>query len=271
MPEPRPPERRPRVTTLLRTSASDPAILEPIDAALAEMRYRLGAPATHGVHPGLLISDPTGFVPAAALIDGSRLPYLLDTAKQRWGAQPHAAAALAWKAYTYWLVLPAVAGYVAARRVPLPAPADVLLQVHDHQPFLTIGYRQVPVAVLPADPVATDPDVAVRPDDRGLLAAFRASVRDAHLDPLLDRIRARVNIGRRTMLGSLASGVAYAVQRCGSTVDTARTMLEALDVADLVDLETEPDGGWRVWRRTCCLAFTLPEPKICSGCCIRPR
>jgi hypothetical protein len=24
-----------------------------------------------------------------------------------------------------------------------------------------------------------------------------------------------------------------------------------------------------VLRKTCCLAFTLPQPKICAGCCIK--
>jgi ferric iron reductase protein FhuF len=41
-------------------------------------------------------------------------------------------------------------------------------------------------------------------------------------------------------------------------------VLAALGVARLVDLS--PDG--RVRRRTCCLAFALPEPKVCDGCCI---
>jgi hypothetical protein len=31
-----------------------------------------------------------------------------------------------------------------------------------------------------------------------------------------------------------------------------------------------PTGEPTVQRKTCCLAFTLSEPKICKGCCIRP-
>ena len=47
----------------------------------------------------------------------------------------------------------------------------------------------------------------------------------------------------------------------------AQTLLSALDVADLVTLEPDPEG-LRVQRRTCCLAFTLPGQKICAGCCV---
>lgn len=264
------------MTALLQTNASEPvalAPLAPINAVLHEMRLRLGDAATHGVYPGLQAPGASDGVPASALIDGSRLPDLLDAAKQRWGAAPHAAAALAWKAYTYWLLLPAVVGYGAARRVPLPRPADVIVRFDDHQPFLTIGYRRSPVGVLPSDPIAGQAGAIVLPDDDALLAALRETLFDAHLDPLLEAIRARVNVGRRTLLGSVASGVAYGIARGLPHPDpeTAQDLVAALGVADLVDLTPAADGGVEVWRRTCCLAFTLPEPKICSGCCIRPR
>jgi ferric iron reductase protein FhuF len=105
-----------------------------------------------------------------------------------------------------------------------------------------------------------------------LLRVLRTSLRDAHLDRLLGQLQARVNLGTRTLLGSLASAVAYGVVRGldapADTVDeTVDTLLTALDVADLVVLEPGPEG-LTVRRRTCCLAFTLPEPKLCSGCCI---
>jgi hypothetical protein len=75
-------------------------------------------------------------------------------------------------------------------------------------------------------------------------------------------------------MGSLASGVAYGVLRSadtlpGSAAATVGTLLDALDVADLVELVPGPGGELTVQRRTCCLAFTLPTPKVCAGCCIR--
>jgi hypothetical protein len=242
------------------------------------MRSMFGTAQLPGLAPGLLVTDPVGWLPATALTDGSRLPDLLDAAARRWNAAPHAAAALAWKAYTYWLALPPVLGWASARRVPLVRPEDVLVHFEDRRPLLTLGLRQtVRVAVLPGDPLAMSraPEIIVVPDEDALLAAFRGSLLDAHLSPLLEQIRRRVHLGSRTLLGSLASGVAYGILRAadtlpGSTVANAGTLLDALDVADLVELVPGPSGELTVQRKTCCLAFTLPTPKICSGCCIRP-
>lgn len=121
--------------------------------------------------------------------------------------------------------------------------------------------------------------VAVVPDDQALLLALHEALLAQHLLPLLDQIRSTVNIGRRTLLGLIASGVAYAVVRTApalpygagpdATIATAHRLLDALGVADLVELRKEGSGEVAVQRRTCCLAFTLPKPKICSGCCIR--
>src|SRR6185503_13614772 len=83
------------------------------------------------------------------------LDTLLEVSRQRWQAQPHAAAALAWKAYTYWLALPAVLGWASARRVPLLTGDDVLLHFADPRPLVTLGlHENVTVAVLPSDPLA---------------------------------------------------------------------------------------------------------------------
>jgi ferric iron reductase protein FhuF len=95
-------------------------------------------------------------------------------------------------------------------------------------------------------------------------------VLDEHLTPMLDRLHDRTHVGRHTLLGSVASAVCYALVRArdelpGDPIADARALLDALGVADLVELSA--DG--RVRRRTCCLAFALPEPKICDGCCIR--
>ena len=252
-----------------------------IGRALSVMRQRHGLDATHGLVPGLLL-DPLPaapapeWVPASALLSGERLDDLLAAAARRWDASPHAAAALAWKAYTYWLALPAVLGWAAARRVPLLDPADVAVHFADRQPFLTLGLRRVRVAVLPSDPLAGlagAPDVTVVESEERLRGVLRATLRTGHLDPLLARIRTRVRLGERTLLGSLASGAAYGLVRAadalpGPLVETVQTVLETLGVAELVTLE--PDGtSYLVRRHTCCLAFTLPQPKVCSGCCIR--
>jgi hypothetical protein len=242
------------------------------------MRLRHGDIAVHGLAPGLGLpsggATTRGWFPATRLVDGSALPSMLDTAVRRWPAPLHVAAALAWKSYTYWVTLPAVLGYAAARRVPLLVARDVLVRFDEGQPFLTVALRPgVRVAVLPSDPLAACPGPGVRvvPDEAALLVAFREAILDRHLDPIVDRIRSTVRVGRRTLLGSLASGVSYGVARAAHVlpdppVKVAEDLLDALGVADLVTLADDEAGGVTVCRHTCCLAFTLPSPKICSGC-----
>ena len=187
------------------------------------------------------------------------------------------AAALAWKAYSYWLSLPVVLGWASARRVPLVTPDDVLLHFEEHRPLVTLGLRpSVRVAVLGTDPLAALglPQVRVVHDDAELLGALRASLLDAHLTPLSAKIRESVRLGSRTLLGSVASGVAHGLIRAadvlpGPIVETVDTALRTLGVADLVEVNRGRAGELSVQRKTCCLAFTLPEPKVCTGCCIR--
>ncbi|PZF99768.1 IucA/IucC family C-terminal-domain containing protein [Micromonospora deserti] len=250
------------------------APLAPVSAALRAM---FGTDDLPGLAPGLLVTDEFGWARATSLVDGTRLPEFLHAATLRWGGPPHACAALAWKSYSYWASLPVVLGWAAARRVPLLDPADVLIHFEDHRPLLTLGLRRsTTVAVLPNDPLALAglPEVRVVADEAALLRALRAALLDAHLAPMIAAIQAEVRIGTRTLLGSVASGVAHGVLRAadglpGSSVETIDTLLGALDLRDLVELVPGPAGEPTVQRRTCCLAFTLPQPKICQGCCLR--
>jgi hypothetical protein len=233
------------MSVLLRTPE-----LAPILATLDTVRTRRPA-AVHGLAAGLVVEDPTGWVPATRFTDPTVLTEVLEAARVRWGAGPAAAAALAWKSYTYWVVLPAVLGYAVGRVPDLSAP-NVLVRLHGVPPFLEVGLRT--------------PGVQTSGDLAGYLGR---TLLDAHLAPVLDTLRGLVHLGRRTLLGSLASAVAYSLTRAadvlpGPVGPTAKTLLAELGVADLVELT--PD--LHVQRRTCCLAFTLPQPKICSGCCV---
>lgn len=266
--------------------------LTPIREILQHMADRPDLPALSGIEPGLTVTDPTGWVRATDLVSGDRLDDLLDTAARRWNAAPHAAAALAFKCYAYWVMLPAVLGYATVRRVPRMSPDSVLVRWSDEQPFLRVGLatagrrpagpggRGVTVAVLPTDPVllyGPGRGIQVVADEPALLDELRRTVMDEHLAPILGHIRSRLHLGRRTLWGSLAAGVAHGLSRAadvipGSTLQTAQAVLASLDVDDLVDLAERPDSAeLTVRRKTCCLAFTLPEPqrKICTGCCIR--
>ena len=241
--------------------------LAPIVATLDAVRVLRGEAPVHGVTPRLIVDDPAGWLPATRFTDGSALPALLDAARERWGASPAAAAALAWKSYTYWLSLPAVIGFAAAGRVPDLSADNVLIRLQGNAPFLEVGLRQPFVAVAPGDPLAASPYAQTVDDLPGYL---RRTLVDEHLAAVLDGLHGLVHVGRRTLLGSLASAVAYGLVRCADVlpvpiVPTARTLLTALGVEHLVEISDQ----LTVRRRTCCLAFTLPEPKICSGCCIR--
>jgi hypothetical protein len=238
------------VTAIISRPAVDP--LSPINASLAAIRRRHGEDSLQGLVPGLRASHPASSAshPASALLTAGGMADFLATATERWHAQPHAAAALAWKCYSYWLALPAVVGYAAARRVPIMTPSEVLVQYSPHQPFVRLGLR---------DPLVIE-DAS--------LATLRSSLLDEHLLPLMEQIQAHVHLGTRTLLGSVASGAAYALSRAGLAAQ-APEVLAALGVDDLVELTVQPDGQARIHRKTCCLAFTLPTPKVCNGCCIR--
>lgn len=239
--------------------------LDPLLSTVDAVRDRLGEGPVHGLVPGLVVTDPAGWTTGDRFADGSALTGLISAAQRRWGASPHAAAALAWKSYAYWVALPAVLGFATAARVPDVSAGNVLLRLHVGPPFLEVGLCRPAVAVTPADPLAAGPGVRVVDDLSGYL---RETLLDRHLIPVLDGLHERVHLGRRTLLGSVASGIAHGLVRAESahpgSVAHGRPLLDALGLADLVEITPE----LTVQRRTCCLAFTLPEPKICRGCCL---
>ncbi len=249
------------MTAAVRASSPLGPLLSTVDA----MRDRLGEGPVRGLVPGLVVGDPAGWTPGGRYADRSELPGLVSAAQRRWGASPHAAAALAWKSYAYWVSLPAVLGFATAARVPDVSAGNMLLRLHPGPPFLEVGLCRPAVAVTPADPLAGQPGVRVVDDLSGYL---RETLLDRHLGPVLDGLQEQVHLGRRTLLGSVASGIAHGLVRAESarpgSVARGRSLLDALDLADLVEITPEPG----VRRRTCCLAFTLPEPKICRGCCL---
>jgi hypothetical protein len=250
------------MTVLLRTPE-----LAKILTVIDTVRARRPA-AVHGLVPGLVVEDHSGWVPATRFADGSALAALVGAATGRWSAGPTAAAALAWKSYAYWVTLPAVLGY-ATGGVPDMSAGNVLVRLHGAAPFLEVGLRTPRVQTRkppPADPAQ------LPAHDGELTGHLRRTLVDAHLAPVLDGLHERTRLGRRTLLGSLASAVAYSLTHNadvlpGPVGPTAATLLRALRVADLVEISPDLD----VQRRTCCLAFTLPEPKFCSGCCVPRR
>ncbi|MGH3646110.1 MAG: hypothetical protein ACRDTM_02885 [Micromonosporaceae bacterium] len=251
----------------------------PLEAITDELHRRAGGNPL-GVADPLRVTDPVagGWISASALVGGDALPLLLNGPVERWGAAPHAAAALAWKAYSYWLTLPAIVGLTCVNRVPLLDADNVLVQLSYQAPFVTVGMRRPAVAVLPDDRYAGAPGTVVVPDRDVLLRALADSLVTRHLGPLADATRARVRIGSRILSGSLAASVAYALRFISGLAPAGeglaaqgKAILDALSVTDLVSMDEAADGTIAVRRHTCCLAFTVPQLSICSTCCIQPE
>lgn len=213
------------------------------------------------------------FAPAE-LAAGERIEELMGTAAALWGGSAHANAALAWKTYCYWTLAPVVLGYLAARRVPVLDAANAVFRVSQDAPMFSVRQIRPKFLALPHDPCAAHPDVEVVANESVLLDRLRATVFDAHLAPVLDAFLASARVGRRTLMGSVASGIAYAVASIAQVVPDpddvlAKTLLEAFDVSDLVDISTDEEGRLVYRRRTCCLALTIEGNRTCSTCCVR--
>jgi len=201
--------------------------LAPIVGTLAAVRADQGEARVQGVAPELLAGGPGGWFPATRFADGSALPGLVDAAVRCWHAPRHVAAALAWKQYTYWLLLPAVIGYAAARRVPDVSAGNVLAQPQDGPALVRLGLAS--------------PRVLAADGDADLLAGFRRTVLDEHLAPVLARLSTLAHVGRHNLLGSVASAVCHILVRArhelpGDVWADAAALLDALGVADLVVL-----------------------------------
>lgn len=222
---------------------------------------------------GAASADAVAF-PGADLARGERIEELMGTAAALWGGSAHANAALAWKTYCYWTLAPVVLGYLAGRRVPVMDAANTVFSVSADAPMFSMRQIRPRFLALPNDPCASHPDVEVVPDEAALLDRLRATVFDAHLGPVLEAFLARARVGRRTLMGSVASGLAYAVASIAQVVPDpddvlAKTLLDAFDVSDLVDISTDDEGRLVYQRRTCCLALTIDGDRTCSTCCVR--
>ncbi|GAB3656767.1 IucA/IucC family C-terminal-domain containing protein [Glycomyces tarimensis] len=254
---------------------SFPDLAAPLRSAADHVERHHGPQPLMGLRPWLDGDTVEGTeLPGSALADGSRIKELLADSARLWGGSPHASAALAWKTYCYWVVVPAVLGYISARRVPLLEADNFVFTIADGEPMFSGRQVSPRFLGLRDDPSSASPGVERVADDAAMLERMRESVFERHLDPVLEAIRGEVRIGRRTLMGSLASGIAYATATCSSAGRepaevVARRLLEAFDVAELVDVATGEDGRLVYQRHTCCLAFTIDGCGTCATCCVQ--
>lgn len=244
-----------------------------------------------GAYPAGLRLDRTPGAPwrgGGELADGDRLEAVVATVMRRYGATRHVAAALLWKTYTYRVVAPVVLGWALNRRVPLATADDTVVRPGPADNRLSIALVDPAVAVLPGDDLAGTPGTRTVADHDALLREAGEAVLTRHLLPVLATMIARCKIGQRPLWGSVAEAVAHplliaAPRTPGGLADTgpvalrtpagrmaaARTLLDGLGhgLGELLDLTPAADGTpYR--RRTCCLAFALPQYDYCKTCCV---
>jgi hypothetical protein len=266
------------MTAVLATDALAPV------AGLLDLTYP-------GAYPAGLRLDARPGPPwrtGAELTDPDQLEAVVGTVMRRYGATRHVAAALLWKTYTYRVVSPVVLGWALNRRVPLAIAERTLVRPGPGDNRLSTALIDPTVAVLPGDPLAGTPGTLTVPDEDALLAAAAQALFEEHLIPAVATFVARCKIGRRPLWGSVAEAVAHPLliaspRTSGGLADVgpppvrtqagrlaqARRLLDGLGhgLADLLDLRPAPDGTpYR--RRTCCLAFALPQYDYCATCCV---
>ncbi|WP_067461051.1 (2Fe-2S)-binding protein [Actinomadura macra] len=239
--------------TLVGKVAAEDA-LEPL---FRWMRTAADSDGPLGVAPGLRATGD-GWSTAAELATAphERLGVLIAEAGRRWEAPPHVAAALWWKHFSYWTVLPVAMGWALNRRLPVLTAETTMLRTPAAEPRMQIAISELRVATGDVDELGT------------IIGA--TLLRDLHA-PLIDALHALTMTGRRGLWGSVAEALADPLfSFAGDILDdpgaAARTLLESIGepVADLVDLPA-------LRRRTCCLWVTLPGGDACPTCCVTER
>jgi ferric iron reductase protein FhuF len=176
--------------------------------------------------------------PATVLATG-----LLEQPARAWGAAPHTAAALAWKAYSWWLVTPVVRAHATGGPIPRLDLDNVEVAVREQRPY--VEFRVLDPAPLPD----------------GGVERLRESLLERHLAPVADTLVSATRIGRRTLWGSVAEAVA-APLLAEHGPRAAESLLAGLGLAHLVEVF---DDGCAL-RRTCCQAIAVPGLGVCDSC-----
>jgi len=192
------------------------------------------------------VTDVRRWQPAARFADAGTVlsTGLLDRPARQWGAAPHTAAALAWKAYSWWLVNPVVLAYAAGRPLPRLDLDNVEVLLRPERPYAQ--FRVLDRSPLPG---------------RDIARRLRETLLEGHLAPVADALVETTRIGRRTLWGSVAEAVAYPLLQDGDE-PTAQDLLAELGLTGLVAVGA--DGC--VLRRTCCQAIAVPGLGVCASC-----
>jgi ferric iron reductase protein FhuF len=195
-----------------------------------------------GVEPALVIEPDESWTPAGEL---TREPYtllgrLVDETAARWNAPRHVGAALFWKTYSYWHMLPMVLGWALDGRVPVMRPADTYFK--ESGAGVTLAATRV---------------------SWGTGAAPIAEALEESQRPLVEAIGALAKVGERTLWGSTAEAIAHPL----TSIVPGDYMGLLKELGPPLDGLVEPAGDG-YFRRTCCLWITLPGVEPCGSCCV---
>jgi ferric iron reductase protein FhuF len=195
-----------------------------------------------------------GADPAARLVDA--VGAWLGTAERR------VAASLVVLGYAARLVGPTLAVALRDGILPDARPSRVEYDYHPRRGF---------TLALP-DPTGWH----IAP--RQLPAQWCATVLDAHLQPLVQAIRAQVPVAAGLLWGNVASGLTGALRSLAATgaVPPARCLDVGLAVLDHGPLRgsgdlTVVDGRLSFRRRSCCLYYRLDGAGTCGDCALPAR
>jgi len=190
-----------------------------------------------------------------------------------------ASATLFLQAYTYRIAAPALGSWVMHGRVPDVSADNVRLRFVAGRP---VGMR----LVRPRFATSEDSADGERRHVPDLVAELERVLLDAHLLPLMERLRSRYRLGSLLAKGAVASQIGMALtcldarsatpwRRVGThAVAFFRSSTESIaGEGKAGDMIVTTDGRrtgvtWR--RRTCCLAFHCDNREKCGGCPLRP-
>ncbi|MFI5955878.1 hypothetical protein [Cryptosporangium sp. NPDC051539] len=188
------------------------------------------------------------------------------------------ASALAFKAYTWALIEVAIGCWVSELRVLDVSSSRVAVSI-DPSGEPVAEFLSVHFTVLPDDPMAGQPGVAVVETEAELLEALRRTLVEGHLAPAVEAFQLVRGGGARPLWGTVAQSMGYPAATADPALlpDRAGAVQRLLsilphDAGALVELAEMDDGrGWRplLLRRTCCYAYTLPAyQQPCLTCCL---
>ncbi len=219
----------------------------------------------------------TETIPIATLAaTPERLAHLIARQCRRWETSDRAVGASFLFGHVVWrVVAPALACYLAERRVPVLAPHTVALSFDDDGDAIAVALRTTALLALPGDTAAAHPDVTVVADRPALRSALRAGIATT-IAPLIPSLKPWARRSDRTQWGEVADCIAAAAHLAGTRLDRDEAIVEAQALLEgtppihaacnFVEFAHAGRTERIHLRNTCCLAYRLPDHEYCSTC-----